>query len=75
MIRHTQQIGGVTVNYSIGRLDDMPRCASCGRALCGCTDDQFKGASVKPAPDWFASIPSFGRDWPAGVLSVHKEHS
>lgn len=41
LARH--QVGGVTVSFRIGHLDHMPRCAKCGRAICGHTDAEFKG--------------------------------
>lgn len=40
------QAGGVTVNFRIGHLDSMPRCAKCGRALCSHTDAEFKGTAA-----------------------------
>lgn len=40
----SQQVGGVKVSIRIGHLDHMPRCAKCGRVLCGCTDAEFKGS-------------------------------
>ena len=66
MIRHTHQIGGVTVTFSIGHVNEL-------RADPGAQ----KGEVVQAAsPDWFAKIPGIPADWPAGVLSpFHKEHS
>lgn len=40
----SHKVGDVQVNIRIGHLDHMPRCAKCGRALCGCTDAEFKGS-------------------------------
>jgi hypothetical protein len=35
--------GSVTINFRVGHVDTMPRCAVCGRALCGHTDAEFAG--------------------------------
>lgn len=37
------QAGSVTINFRMGHLDTMPRCAVCGRALCGHSDAEFAG--------------------------------
>lgn len=34
---------GLTVNIRMGRLDDMPRCKACGRAICSHPDPVFQG--------------------------------
>lgn len=39
----SHKVGEVQVSFRIGHLDRMPRCAKCSRALCGCTDAEFKG--------------------------------
>ena len=34
---------GLTVNVRFGRLDDMPRCKACGKAICSHPDPVFQG--------------------------------
>lgn len=63
MIRHTQQIGGVTVTFAMGHVNEL-RGAGAVQPVA-----EPSGEVCKASPDWWFKIPSFGRDWPAGVLS------
>lgn len=68
-----QQIGGVTVTFTVGHVNEMPRCIcpdAITRTDSNCPVHGPEGASIKPTPhDWFASIPSFAADWPKGVIA------
>ncbi len=67
MIRHTQQIGGVTVTFSIGHVNEL-------RGGCYLPAAPSGEASACVSPDWFVNIPGIPADWPAGVLSpFHKQ--
>lgn len=42
---------GLTLNFRIGRLDDMPRCKVCGKAICSHSDLEFAGIAPASTPD------------------------
>lgn len=44
------QAGPVAITMRVGRLDDLPRCAVCNRALCSHTDAEFKRGHAPQVP-------------------------
>jgi hypothetical protein len=63
MHRHTQQIGGVTVTFTVGHVNEL-------RAIPGAQTGEVVQAA---SPDWWLNIPGIPADWPAGVLSHEVE--
>ena len=61
MIRHTHQIGGVTVSFTMGHVNEL-------RGAGVLLPDATLGAAIPVAapPDWLLTIPGIPADWPKG---------